>query len=50
VTSLAELGGPASLAAADSALQSSFRQVFGPVAEAPEPYPARACGKAEASV
>ncbi|MBV9997166.1 MAG: lipoyl(octanoyl) transferase LipB [Caulobacteraceae bacterium] len=50
VTSLAELGGPASLAAADSALQSSFRQVFGPVAEAPEPYPARAGDKAEASV
>jgi lipoyl(octanoyl) transferase len=37
VTSLADLGRPASLAAADAALKRAFTEVFGPVAEAPPP-------------
>jgi lipoyl(octanoyl) transferase len=37
VTSLAELGRPASLVSADRALKSAFTAVFGPVADAPPP-------------
>jgi lipoyl(octanoyl) transferase len=37
VTSLADLGKPASLEAADAALKAAFAEVFGPVAEAPPP-------------
>lgn len=37
VTSLADLGRPASLAQADAALRLAFTRVFGPVAEAPPP-------------
>jgi lipoyl(octanoyl) transferase len=37
VTSLAELGATADLAAADAALKHAFTRAFGPVAEAPPP-------------
>jgi len=37
VTSLADLGAPASLAEADAALKAAFVSVFGPVADAPPP-------------
>jgi lipoyl(octanoyl) transferase len=37
VTSLADLGAPASLAQADAALKAAFVSVFGPVADAPPP-------------
>jgi lipoyl(octanoyl) transferase len=37
VTSLADLGAPATLAAADAALKAAFVSVFGPVADAPAP-------------
>jgi lipoyl(octanoyl) transferase len=37
VTSLADLGAPATMADADSALRSAFAEIFGPVAEAPPP-------------
>ena len=37
VTSLADLGRPTSLAAADAALKGAFVEIFGPVAEAPPP-------------
>ncbi len=37
VTSLDELGRPATLEAVDKALRASFEQVFGPTADAPDP-------------
>jgi len=37
VTSLADLGAPATLAEADAALRAAFVSVFGPVADAPPP-------------
>jgi lipoyl(octanoyl) transferase len=37
VTSLADLGAPATLAEADAALKAAFVSVFGPVADAPPP-------------
>ena len=37
VTSLADLGAPATMGAADAALMAAFQRVFGPVAPAPPP-------------
>jgi len=37
VTSLADLGAPATMAEADAALMAAFQRVFGPVAHAPPP-------------